>query len=89
MDKEILEKVAIEAVKYYFNGLSAKEAIDKALEEKGGNENNMELTCVYKERWNREINEKKVKHCCISTIDNGCNFDCWKTHYKRTGYIYQ
>lgn len=59
MDKEILEKVAIEAVKYYFNGLSAKEAIDKALDEKGGNENNMELTCVYKERWNREINEKK------------------------------
>lgn len=59
MEKEILEKDVIKAVVYYFNGLSAKEAINKALEEKGDNENNMELTCVYKDRWNGEIKEKK------------------------------
>lgn len=33
MDKEVLEKVLIKAVEYYFKGLSAKEAINKALEE--------------------------------------------------------
>ena len=33
MEKEILEKVLIKAVKYYFKGLSAKEAVNKALEE--------------------------------------------------------
>lgn len=33
MDREILEKALIKAVKYYFKGLSAKEAVNKALEE--------------------------------------------------------
>ena len=37
MDKEVLEKVLIKAVEYYFKGLSAKEAINKALEEIGEN----------------------------------------------------
>lgn len=56
MDKEILEKDVIKAVRYYFNGLSAKEAINKALEEKW---DNMELTCIYKDKYNDEIKEKK------------------------------
>ena len=33
MEKDILEKPLIQAVKYYFKGLSAKEAVSKALEE--------------------------------------------------------
>mgnify|MGYP000876233890 FL=1 len=33
MDEESLEKALIKAVKYYFKGLSAKEAVNKALEE--------------------------------------------------------
>lgn len=33
MEKEILEKVAIKAVEYYFKGLSAKDSINKVLEE--------------------------------------------------------
>lgn len=33
MDKEILEKVLIKAVEYYFKGLTAKEAINEALNE--------------------------------------------------------
>ena len=36
MEKEILEKVLIKAVKYYFKGLSAKEAIRKAINENEG-----------------------------------------------------
>lgn len=59
MDEEILEKAVVKAVIYYFNGLSAKDAINKALEEKGENGNNMELTCLYKDRWNGEIKDKK------------------------------
>lgn len=35
MDKEILEKGLIKAVEYYFKGLRAKEAVNKALEEIG------------------------------------------------------
>lgn len=35
MEKEILEKVLIKAVEYYFKGLSAKEVVNKALEEIG------------------------------------------------------
>lgn len=54
MDKEILEKVARKAVEYYFKGLSAKVSINKALEEIGEKKNNMELTCLYKDRWNGE-----------------------------------
>lgn len=56
MDKEILEKDVIKAVRYYFNGLSAKEAINKALE---GKWDNMELTCIYKDKYDDEIKEKK------------------------------
>lgn len=59
MDKEILEKVAIKAVEYYFKGLSAKNSINKALEDIGVKKNNMELTCLYKDRWNGEIKDKK------------------------------
>lgn len=33
MDEQILEKVLIRAVEYYFAGLDAKEAINKAIEE--------------------------------------------------------
>lgn len=33
MEKDILEKVLIKAVEYYFIGLSAKEAVNKALKE--------------------------------------------------------
>lgn len=37
MEKEILQKALIKAVEYYFKGLSAKEAVNKALEEIGEN----------------------------------------------------
>lgn len=33
MDEETLEKVTIKAVEYYFKGQSAKDAINKALED--------------------------------------------------------
>lgn len=33
MDEQVLEKVLIRAVEYYFAGLDAKEAINKAIEE--------------------------------------------------------
>ena len=33
MDEESLEKALVKAVKYYFKGLSAIEAVNKALEE--------------------------------------------------------
>lgn len=59
MDKEVLEKVLIKAVEYYFKGLSAKEAINKALEEVKERWIYMEITYVYKDRWNGEIKEKK------------------------------
>lgn len=36
MDEESLEKALIKAVKYYFAGYSAKEAIRKAINENGG-----------------------------------------------------
>ena len=35
MEKDILEKVLTKAVEYYFIGLSAKEAVNKALKEDG------------------------------------------------------
>lgn len=59
MDKEILEKDVIKAVGYYFNGLSAKEAINKALGDIGVKINNIELTCLYKDKCDDEIKEKK------------------------------
>ncbi|WP_133016255.1 hypothetical protein [Clostridium cuniculi] len=59
MDKEILEKDVIKAVGYYFNGLSAKEAINKALEEIGVKINNMELTCLYRDKYDGVIKEIK------------------------------
>ena len=43
MDEESLEKALIKAVKYYFKGLSAKEAVNKAFEE-------------VKERWKYGVN---------------------------------
>lgn len=33
MDKEKLERILIKAVEYYFKGLTAKEAINKAIDE--------------------------------------------------------
>lgn len=46
MEKEILEKALIKAVKYYFKGLSAKEAVNKALKENGQEESHERICNV-------------------------------------------
>lgn len=46
MDEESLEKALVKAVKYYFKGLSAKEAVNKALKENGQEESHERICNV-------------------------------------------
>ena len=73
MEKEILEKVLIKAVKYYFKGLSAKEAVNKALEEI---KEQFEMLIYV---WREFMNNKKMDYfgCEINYSCNEC--ECFES----------
>lgn len=70
MEKDILEKVLIKAVEYYFIGLSAKEAVNKASEEIGGIKMFKNIPADLLERFNKYYKKGNILDFKIREDDN-------------------